>query len=69
MAVKKSSVCMIAMVVSSFPPEPSYVSGKIVHVISEKTSEYNHIAKRIHDSYGSIFLSSRTYKWENNTCY
>ena len=28
------SVCMIAVVVSSFPPEPSYISGKIVHVIS-----------------------------------
>ena len=56
---------MIAMAVSSFPPEPSYISGKIVHVISEKTSECNHIAKCMHDSYGSIFLSSRTYMWEN----
>ena len=45
---------MIAMAVSSFPPEPSYISGKIVRVISEKTSECNHIAKCMHDSYGSI---------------
>ena len=42
MAVKKTSecnhisVCMIAMAVSSFPPEPSYISRKIVHVVSEK---------------------------------
>ena len=49
--------CMIAMAVSSFPPESSYISGKIVHVISEKT---NHKAKCMHDSYGSIFVSSRT---------
>ena len=34
-------ICMIAMAVFSFPSEPSYISGKIVHVISEKT---NHIA-------------------------
>ena len=33
---------MIVMAVSSFPPEPSYISGKIVHVISEKTSKCYH---------------------------
>ena len=43
---------MIAMAVSSFPPEPSYISGKIVHVISEKASECKHIAKCLRDSYG-----------------
>ena len=37
-AVKKTSecnhisVCMIAMAVSSFPQEPSYISGKIASV-------------------------------------
>ena len=38
-------------------------------VAVKRTSKYNHIVKYMHDSYGSIFLSSRTYKWENNTCY
>ena len=64
-AVKKASesnhisVCMIAMAVSSFPPEPSYISGKIVHVISEKTSECNHIAKCMHDAMAaSSFLQN-----------
>ena len=31
-----NAIIYVAMAVSSFPPEPSYISGKIVHVISEK---------------------------------
>ena len=52
----------IGMAVSSFPPEPSYVyiSGRIVHVISEKN---NHISVYMIATAicCSIFLSSRTY--------
>ena len=71
-AVKKTSecnhisVCMIAMAVSSFPPEPSYTSGKQYMLLVKKC---NHVAKCMHDSYGSIFLSSKTYTLENNTCH
>ena len=53
-------VFMIAIALSAFPPEPSYIrKWEIAHVIiiSEKTSDCNHIAKCVHDSYG------------NNTCY
>ena len=57
-AVKKTSeynhisVCMIAMAVSSFPPEPSYISGKIVHVIKKNKCAIIYVAKCMHDSYG-----------------